>query len=69
MSTLNLLSVHQAAEELNLSPQRVYQFCVDGRLGQQVAGAWVIPADELEQFARIPRKTGRPAGEAESQPA
>ncbi len=60
MSTLSLLSCDQAAEVLDVTPIRVRQFCQEGRLGQKVGGQWVIPRDELEQFAKIPRDTGRP---------
>ena len=32
-----------------------------GRLrGEKLGGRWVIPADEAERWARIPRKRGRP---------
>ena len=58
MSTL--VSVNEAAEALGVTPGRVRQFCRDGRLGQQVGDRWVIPRDELNQFAKIPRDHGRP---------
>ena len=60
MSTLDLLSINDAAGELGVSPERVGQFCREGRLGQKVGERWVIPRDELEQFRRIPRRRGRP---------
>jgi len=69
MSTLQLLDAKEAADQLDLSLARIHQFCKEGRLGQKVGGQWIIPADELQQFARIPRKTGRPPGKGESQPA
>jgi excisionase family DNA binding protein len=61
VSTLDLLNVTQAAELLGLSAERVGQFCREGRIGQKVGERWVIPRDELEQFRKIPRQTGRPA--------
>jgi len=61
MSTLDLLTVNDAAEVLGVSPERVGQICRQGRLGQKVGERWVIPRDELEQFRRIPRKRGRPS--------
>lgn len=60
VSTLDLLNVTQAAEVLGVSSERVGQFCREGRLGQKVGDRWVIPRDELLQFARIPRRRGRP---------
>jgi len=66
MSTLSLLSCEQAAEVLKVTPIRVRQFCQEGRIGQKVGGQWVIPRDELDQFARIPRDTGRPKSAATS---
>jgi len=62
MSTLNLLSCEEAARELKVTADRVRQFCREGRLGQRVGERWVIPADELKQFQKIPRDTGRPSG-------
>ena len=60
MSTLNLLNVDKAAQELDLSPARVRRLCLEGRLGQKVGGRWVVPEDELRMFAQIPRRPGRP---------
>ena len=60
MSSLSLLSCDEAAVELGVTSIRVRQFCQEGRIGQKVGGRWVIPRDELEQFVKIPRETGRP---------
>lgn len=60
MSTILLYSPAEAAEFLGLSEVRVRQFCMSRRLGQKVGRQWVIPADELHQFAKIPRKEGKP---------
>jgi hypothetical protein len=52
------MSVEQAAEKLDLTPQRVRQFCREGRLGRRVGKTWVITDAELEAFAKIPRLRG-----------
>ena len=60
VSTFDLVPIDEAASVLKVTPGRVRQFCREGRLGQQIAGRWVIPRDELEQFRKIPRDPGRP---------
>lgn len=65
MSTLNLLTCEDAAVQLGISPDRVRQFCREGRLGQRLGDRWVIPVDEVKQFSQIPRKTGRPSADEE----
>ena len=60
MGTLPLLNCEQAAEILGVSPVRVRQFCLSGRLGQKVGSQYVISRDELDQFRKIPRNPGRP---------
>lgn len=62
VSTLELMTPEQAAKELGVSADRVRQFCKEGRIGQKVGGRWVIPADEVKMFQKIPRGTGRPRG-------
>ena len=66
MSTLELMTCEQAAKALNVSADRVRQFCQEGRLGQKLGGRWVIPADEVKLFDQIPRTTGRPPGNGRS---
>lgn len=61
VSSLPLLSVNEAAEFLGVSPERVRDFCREGRIGQRVGDRYVISQDELRIFAQIPRKRGRPA--------
>lgn len=63
MSTMNVLTTAQAARKLGVCEQRVRKLCAEGRIGQKVADRWIIPADELEQFKRIPRNPGKPAGQ------
>lgn len=57
------MTVEQAAEELNLTPQRVRIFCREGRLGRRVGRTWIITRKELEEFKKIPRPPGRPRKE------
>lgn len=52
------MSINEAAERLGLTPQRVRQFCREGRLGQRVGRQWVITEEELEAFQKLPRHAG-----------
>lgn len=67
------MTVDEVAEKLGLTPQRVRQFCRDGRLGQRVGRQWVITEEEFERFQSIPRQPGvsigRPPSAAEHPPA
>lgn len=61
------MTVKEAAEELGLTPQRVRQFCREGRLGQRLGREWVITREELEEFKKIPRKPGVSIGLSEDE--
>ena len=68
------MTVDEVAEKLGLTPQRVRQFCRDGRLGQRVGRQWVITEEEFERFQSIPRQPGvsigrPPSDDAEHPPA
>jgi len=63
MSTLPLMTPEEAANYIGVSSVRIRQFCTEGRIGQKVGERWVISEDELRQFAKIPRQTGRPPSE------
>lgn len=55
----NLLSVSEAAKELNLSPRRIHDFIKDGRLPAEKIGVYyVIKQADLELVKDRP--TGRP---------
>ena len=54
------LDTNGAAKALGLSQIRVRQLCQDGRLGTLVGSRYVITAEEIERFKKIPRKPGRP---------
>jgi excisionase family DNA binding protein len=54
------MTAEEAAEELGLTPQRVREFCQQGRLGRRVGRQWVITREELERFKQTPRPPGRP---------
>ncbi len=57
---IEFLGTRRAATRLGLSRARILQFCKDGRLGQLIEGRWLISEDELKQFAKLIRETGRP---------
>lgn len=59
------MTVDEVAEELELTPQRVREFCQQGRLGRRVGRQWVITREELEAFKQIPRPPGRPRKDEE----
>lgn len=49
-----MISTHQAAEALGVSPRRIQQLAVAGRIpgAQRVAGVWLIPEDFTVTSAR-----------------
>jgi excisionase family DNA binding protein len=56
-----LLTVRQTAERLGVSGTRVRQFIHAHRLPAQRLGRdWIIDAPDLERFAAVPRRPGRP---------
>ncbi len=51
----------EAAEVLDVSPGRVRQFEIEGRLtGLKVGNALLFPVEEVRQFKRQDRPNGRP---------
>jgi len=67
MTTAEKFSAREAAEFLGLSHNRVRALLLQGRLrGEKVGMAgWIIYRSELERFARLPRRNGRPPVEGE----
>ena len=63
------MTVDEVAEKLGLTPQRVRQFCRDGRLGQRVGRQWVITEEEFERFQSLPRQTSVTIGRPQSDDA
>ena len=57
-----MLTATQAAEKLGVTPGLVARWCRDGRLkAEKIADVvWLIREDDLAEFAKIPRPTGRP---------
>jgi hypothetical protein len=53
-------STSKAAQFLGLSEIRVRQFCKEGRLGTKVGNSYVITDEELREFAKNERPTGKP---------
>jgi len=56
-------TVRDAMERLGVNKTRVHWFIRHGRLRatQVTGGLWVIEPRELERFARIPRRNGKPS--------
>ena len=56
-----LISVAEAAEELDLSPRRVRQMLADGVLdGERVGRAWVVERDHVRRLVTDRPEVGRP---------
>jgi excisionase family DNA binding protein len=59
------LSQAEAARRLHLSPQRVFALVKAGKIKtKEVGGRPLISEQELDRFAAIPRKDGRPSSKA-----
>lgn len=59
-----ILTVHEAADDLNLTPHRVREFIRDGRLEAVKRGTfYFILRDSLKRFKKTERKVGRPKSE------
>lgn len=59
-----ILTTDEAAQELGLSRRRVQELCRQGRLGEHIGPEdnpiYIIRRGDLERFAKVPRKPGRP---------
>lgn len=64
---MKLYSTTEAAQELGISPARVRQLLLSGRIPEAIktSAGWIIPADALEQVRA--RKPGRPTGKKKKQ--
>jgi excisionase family DNA binding protein len=64
---MELVGVTVAAEELNLSPDRVRRLIKIGRLpAQRIGREFAITRDDLEAFKLIDRPVGRPPKKSSS---
>lgn len=55
------LTVAEVAEVLGVSPCRVNQFLLAGRLrGEKFGAVWAIARAECDRFAKLPRPVGNP---------
>jgi excisionase family DNA binding protein len=61
VSSEKYLSTKDAAKLLKVSQVRVRQFCQEKRIGQKVGDRYLILRDEIEQFLRKDRPSGRPS--------
>jgi predicted ArsR family transcriptional regulator len=57
---MKLYSVDEVAKILGISTNQVRIYCQTGRLGQKVSSCWVITEENLEQFQKTRKKSGRP---------
>ena len=58
----------EAAAILNLTPERVMQFCRAGRIQARKMGRdWVLSLPSVRDFAEIERPEGRPKNSENSQ--
>lgn len=58
---MNLISVAQAGEVLGLQRDRVSRLIREGRISAvKIGRAYVIDRAEVERFAQLPRRAGRP---------
>lgn len=59
---MDLISVAQAGEVLGLQRDRVSRLIREGRISAvKIGRAYVIDRAEVERFAALPRRAGRPA--------
>ncbi len=56
-----LLTTTQAAEYLGLSGARIRQLAGAGRIGRKHGFMWLFSREELDEFAKQERPSGRPA--------
>lgn len=59
------MTTEQAAERLGVSSARIRQLIADGRLPASKAypsdhAPWLLKVEDVEEFAKIPRKPGNP---------
>ena len=50
----------EAAKQLKLSGVMVRRYCRQGRLGERIGRNWAISQADIDRFAAIPRKRGKP---------
>jgi hypothetical protein len=62
MAIGNYLTTEEVAEKLGVTPGRVRQFVYDDRLKpkEKIGQVLFFDKDEVQKFAKLPRKTGRP---------
>lgn len=65
MSPQTLLTVEEAAAELDLCAARIRQFCAQGRIGQKIGCQWLISPEEVRLFKQIDRPRGRPKSDSD----
>jgi excisionase family DNA binding protein len=66
MPAYSILSVEDAARDLEVSTRFVSRLCKNGRLGKRLGGRYVISEDELREFKKTRRGPGRPRSDSVS---
>lgn len=57
-----LLTINETAERLGLSVAMVRRYCVTGKLpAHKIGRDWAVLRRDVERFAAIPRRSGRPS--------
>jgi excisionase family DNA binding protein len=60
---VELLTVKECADVLEVKDRRVQQFIEEGRLqASKIGGRWFVTREELDRFAAIERKPGNLTG-------
>lgn len=59
----DVLTIKEACQILMLSEPRIRALCRGKRIGRYVGRQWLFTRSELEQFAKMPRRVGRPKKE------
>jgi excisionase family DNA binding protein len=57
---IELMTVAEVAEDLQVSQEYIRKLCQAGRLGRKVGRQWLITREELQAFKATRRPPGRP---------
>lgn len=64
---MRYLTTTEAASVLHIDPSRVRLLCKLGRIETiKIGNTYAIPEHELERFAALPRRAGRPRRDADN---
>lgn len=57
---MDVLTIQEVADELNVTPGRVRQLCQENLLGRKFGRQWLITRAELDEYKNTRRPPGRP---------